>query len=140
MTYSVNPYLGFAGNAATAMEFYKSAFGGELHMMTFADAGNADFVGEGNADKIMHAELRTAAGWTLMASDSEETAGSGVPATKVAIAAVAGDDAFDELDGIFTKLAEGGEVVVPLSKQSWGAAYGQVADTFGVTWHINIGG
>lgn len=77
---------------------YKAVFGAELRMMTFGEAGNADFVGEENAHKIMHAGLRTAA--------------------------VAGDDAFDERDGIFTKLAEGGEVVVPLSQQSWGAAYG----------------
>ena len=66
MTSRLNPYITFAGNARQAMEFYKSALGGELAMNTFAEFGNDGPDG----DKIMHANLETPDGFTLMASDT----------------------------------------------------------------------
>jgi PhnB protein len=33
----LNPYISFRDNARQAMEFYKSVFGGELTLSTFAD-------------------------------------------------------------------------------------------------------
>ena len=37
MTVQLNPYLNFHTEAREAMEFYKSVFGGELVVSTFAD-------------------------------------------------------------------------------------------------------
>ena len=78
MTSRLNPYITFAGNARQAMEFYRSALGGELAMNTFAEFGNDGPDG----DKIMHANLETPDGFTLMASDTppgmEEPSGNNI--------------------------------------------------------------
>ena len=39
MTSRLNPYLSFKDNAAAAMDFYKSVFGGTLTVMTFGQVG-----------------------------------------------------------------------------------------------------
>jgi len=63
----LNPYISFDGTAQEAMEFYKEVFGGELTMNTFGSFGQSD---PAIADKIMHAQLETSNGFTLMASDT----------------------------------------------------------------------
>src|SRR3712207_9446770 len=64
----LNPYLSFSDNARDAMEFYKSVFGGTLTMNTFGDYG-----AQGDeANKIMHAQLETDDGYTLMGADTPE--------------------------------------------------------------------
>ena len=48
------------------MEYYRDVFGGELRVNTFGESGM-----EGpSSDKIMHAQLETPGGFTLMASDT----------------------------------------------------------------------
>ena len=66
MASRLNPYLNFNGNARQALEFYQGVFGGELNIMTFGDMGAADAA---DAGKIMHGQLETSAGDTLMAAD-----------------------------------------------------------------------
>jgi PhnB protein len=58
----LNPYLSFSDNAREAMEFYKSVFGGTLTVNTFGEYGTQG----ADADKLMHAQLETDAGYTLM--------------------------------------------------------------------------
>ena len=66
MASRLNPYLNFNGNARQALEFYRSVFGGDLTLSTFAEFGMADAP---DADKIMHGQLETDAGYTIMAAD-----------------------------------------------------------------------
>ena len=66
MASQLNPYLNFNGNARQALEFYHSVFGGSLTLSTFADFGGA---GSPDADRIMHGQLATEAGYTIMAAD-----------------------------------------------------------------------
>ena len=68
MASRLNPYLSFTDNARQAMDFYKSVFGGELTLSTFGDGGMAQ--NPADKDKIMHAQLETPAGFTLMGSDT----------------------------------------------------------------------
>jgi hypothetical protein len=65
MASRLNPYLNFDGNARQALEFYTGVFGGNLTLSTFADFGRTG----SDADKIMHGQLDTAAGYTIMAAD-----------------------------------------------------------------------
>ncbi|HWJ51935.1 MAG TPA: VOC family protein, partial [Propionibacteriaceae bacterium] len=62
MASRLNPYLSFSDNAREAMEFYKSVFGGNLTLNTFGEYGTQG----DEANKIMHAQLETDAGYTLM--------------------------------------------------------------------------
>ncbi|WP_414819940.1 hypothetical protein [Serinicoccus sp. CNJ-927] len=63
---TLNPYVSFDGTAKAAMENYQQVFGGELTINTFGVLG---MQGEGS-DGVMHAQLTTPAGSTLMASDT----------------------------------------------------------------------
>ena len=132
MASRLNPYINFDGNARQAMEFYKGVFGGNLTVNTFGEFGGQD---SPDADKIMHAQLETPAGYTLMASDTpagmDRTVGSTISIS------LSGDDA-DELRGYFSALAEGGTVTVALEKQMWGDEFGMCTDPFGVDWMVNI--
>ena len=63
---TLNPYLQFVGNAREAATFYQEVFGGELNVMTFGDMGGGPGVPD---DGVMHAQLETLDGFTLMLSD-----------------------------------------------------------------------
>jgi len=44
------------------------------------------------------------------------------------------------LTKIFSNLAEGGKVQMPLTKLAWGAEVGWLKDKFGVSWTVSIDG
>ena len=133
MASRLNPYLNFNGNARQALEFYTSVFGGSLNVSTFADFGTPKDAPD--AGKIMHGQLETEAGYTLMASDappgmeSQGMEGFGV--------SLSGDDA-DALRRYWDKLSDGGTVTMPMQKQVWGDEFGMCEDGFGVSWLVNI--
>jgi PhnB protein len=132
MASRLNPYLNFDGDARQAMEFYKGVFGGELNLNTFGEFGDA---GSPGADKIMHAQLETSSGFTLMASDTPPGMQRN-PGDNMSIS-LSGDDA-GELRGYWDKLSDGGTVTMPLEKQMWGDEFGMCTDRFGVPWMVNI--
>ena len=97
----LNPYLSFQGNAREAVEFYQQVFGGELTVSTFGEYGM-----EGPAaDQVMHAQLETPAGYTLMVSDTPPGMDY-TPGTNITVS-LSGDDS-EELRGYFAALSEGG--------------------------------
>jgi PhnB protein len=131
----LNPYLSFRDNAREAMEFYRSVFGGELVMNTFDEFQASSDPAE--KDKIMHAQLESPSGFTLMASDTpsvmEYRDGSNGSIS------LSGDQEA-ELRGYWDKLSDGGTPIMPLDKQVWGDTFGMLADKFGITWMVNIAG
>ena len=127
----LNPYLQFDGNAREAMETYRDIFGGQLDVNTFSDFGGGEDAPEG----VMHSQLRTDLGFTLMGSDAPPGAEAG-PNGSVSLS---GDEA-DTLRGYWDRLSDGGNVLVPLEKQMWGDVFGMCTDRFGVTWMVNIAG
>jgi PhnB protein len=131
MASRLNPYLSFDGAARDAMNFYKSVFGGDLTVTTFGEFG----AGEDNDDKIMHAQLETSNGFTLMASDTPPGMAYN-PGDNITVS-LSGDDA-DELRGYWQKLSTGGNVTVALEKQMWGDEFGACVDKFGIPWLVNI--
>jgi PhnB protein len=132
MTSRLNPYISFNGNAREAMEFYRSVFGGELIVNTFAEFGNPD---PEVAHLVMHSQLETPSGYFLMGADLMP----GMPVTSGSTITISlsGDDS--ELRDYFARLGEGGTITVPLEKQVWGDEYGQVTDRYGIAWMANIG-
>jgi PhnB protein len=131
MASRLNPYISFAGNARQAMEFYEQVFGGTLRLNTFGDFG-----AEEQADGIMHGMLETPSGYTIMAADNPPGQPH-QPGNNMTVS-LSGDDG-DELRGYFEKLSDGGTVLMPLEKQSWGDEFGMVTDKFGIGWLVNIG-
>lgn len=132
MKTTLTPYLNFNNQAAEAMKFYQSIFGGELTMETYQESGQSDNPDEN--DLIMHAELKTET-FSFLACDvpsqMKVTVGDNVHLTLVG-----SDEA--QLTKYFTDLSEGGHVDMPLAKQFWGDTFGMVTDKFGIHWMINI--
>ena len=131
MASRLNPYLSFDGDAREAMETYKDVFGGELTVSTYGETGGA---APGDENKVMHAQLETPSGFTLMGSDAP----AGMPrdeGSSIQIS-LSGDDA--NLRDYFQKLSQGGSVTMPLEKQVWGDEFGMVTDPFGVQWMVNV--
>ncbi len=133
MATRLNPYISFGGNAREAMEFYKDVLGGELRLNTFGEYGGQE---PAVADKIMHSQLESESGFTLMGADTPPGT-EHKPGNNFAVS-LSGDDG-DELHGYWDKLADGGTVSVPLEKQMWGDEFGMCIDKFGVAWMVNIG-
>ena len=132
MASRLNPYIGFDGDARQAMEFYQGVFGGDLRVNTFGEFGQQD---SPDADKVMHSQLETDRGFTLMASDTP--AGMQRNAGDTITISLSGDDA-DSLRGYWEKLSDGGTVTMPLEKQMWGDEFGMCTDKFGVPWMVNV--
>jgi PhnB protein len=132
MASRLNPYISFDGDARQAMEFYKGVFGGDLTLNTFGEFGAPD---SPDADKVMHSQLETGSGFTLMGSDTPAGMDRN-PGDNIAVS-LSGDDA-DELRGYWEKLSDGGNVTLPMEKQMWGDEFGMCVDRFGVSWMVNI--
>jgi PhnB protein len=135
MAIRLNPYLNFRDNAREAMTFYHSVLGGELTVSTFADFHASEDAAE--QDKVMHSQLETPDGLTLMAADTpnamEFRGQSGVSVS------LSGDDE-SRLRGYWDGLSEGGTIVMPLEKAPWGDTFGMLVDRFGTSWLVNAAG
>jgi PhnB protein len=114
------------------MEFYQQVFGGDLRINTFGDYGDP---GAPGADKVMHGQLETSSGYTLMAADTPP--GMEYNPGNTITVSLSGDVA-DELRGYWEKLSDGGTVTMPLEKQMWGDEFGMCVDSFGIAWMVNI--
>ena len=135
MTSRLNPYVNVLdGRAREAMEFYRSVLGGELTVMTFGEMGAEGDV----ADQVMHAQLETPAGFTLMGADAPPEMAPVTPGDNISIS-LSGDDVA-ELTRWFEGLAEGGRVTTPLERQVWGDHFGALVDRYGIPWLVNISG
>src|SRR5262245_17318853 len=100
MATRLNPYLGFRDTARAAMEFYREVFGGELTVSTFGELQASEDPAE--QDKIMHSQLETPNGLTLMASDTPD-AMPYTPGDNFSVSLSGDDDA--ELSGYWQKLS-----------------------------------
>lgn len=127
-------YLNFDGNCSEAMKFYQSVLGGTLDIQTFGDAfGDAP---EETKDRVIHARLQHGL-IELMASDTNPNFGPPfVKGNNVHLSIQGSDEA--TLKDYFDKLAEGGNVSMPLQKQFWGDTFGMLTDRYGIQWMVNV--
>jgi PhnB protein len=132
----VQPYLFFDGRCEEAVEFYRSVLGAQVEMlMRFKDAPEQPpgMMAPGTENKVMHASLRIGDA-TVMASDGRC---GGQPSFQgFALSLTAADDA--EAERLFARLAEGGQVQMPLAKTFFASRFGMVADRFGVSWMVIV--
>ena len=131
----VQPYLLFDGRCEEALNFYASALGAEiLSLMRFKDSPlpeEPDARPPGSGDKIMTASFRLGDS-LLMASDGRC---GGAPEFKgVSLSITLPDPA--QASRIFAALAQGGEVLVPMTETFFAQRFGMVADRFGLSWLV----
>lgn len=129
----INPYLNFEGNAADAIELYKSALGFDnVEIMRWSEMPEGS-CSPAAGDKVMHACL-TRGELQLMLCDLPE----GMPLERGNGEHVMLDfDDVDKLTRAFEALAKGGEVTMALHDSFWGARFGMLKDRFGVSWMFN---
>jgi PhnB protein len=133
MTLSATPHLNFRGNARAALAFYQAAFDGQVTIVTYQDAGQAERDDE--AGQVMWGQVATAGGMRVMAFD--------VPASRPwhpgenAMYVVVGG-AHDEITGAWDRMLDGATVLQPLAPSPWAPLYGMLKDRFGVTWVLSV--
>jgi PhnB protein len=124
------PYVHFSGDAAEALRFYRSVFGGDLQLHSFREFGRDD----GGPDLIAHGELRGTV--DLFGADvADGQAAATIEGMMFALLG-AGDEATSRQ--WFDALADGGTVTDTLQEREWGDYDGQVRDRYGLTWLIGF--
>ena len=129
---SFDPYIHFQGNCRAAMQAYQAIFGGELQMMTYAEAPDAPPEMKGS-DRIMHGSLYVG-GQSLMASDFPPGV-AGDPQQAVTISHEAASDA--EARRITAALADGGAMIMEYQPTFWSDGFAMLKDRFGTHWMIS---
>lgn len=134
----VNIYLTFNGNCKEAFDFYASVLQqkiSDFNLFGEMPPQPGFELSEADKNRVMHVTLPISKETSLMGSDT-------FPHQPVSF----GDnfsisispDSKKEADRIFKELAEGGNVVMPMSDTFWNAYFGMVKDKFGVNWMINF--
>ena len=126
------PYLHFEGNAEEALNFYKNILDGEILMVSrYGDAPMP--IDEDWKNKIMHARLQFGNSIFYVSDGPKGYTSSKDGNIQLSV------DVPDEnkIAEIFNKMAEGGQVTMPLAKQFWGATFGMLKDKFGIGWMFN---
>jgi PhnB protein len=129
-----HPYLFFGGNCRQAFTRYNEIFGGELTVMTMADApaGEGE-VPAGKEDYVIHAAI-VGGDALLMGSDDPMSDDFGpVQGMMVSYSATDADDA----KRVFDALAEGGQVNQELIETFFSPAFGMCVDRFGTPWMVS---
>jgi PhnB protein len=133
----IQPYLFFNGHCEEAIEFYRTAIGGQVEIMMrykeSPDPAPPGMVPEGWGDKVMHVSLRIG-DTVLMASDGCHAEKPGFAGFSLSLSVP--DEA--EADRAFKALAEGGQVRMPLTKTFWSPCFGMLEDRYGIGWMISV--
>jgi len=129
----LNAYLTFNGQCEQAFRFYERCLGGKIEMMlTHGDSPMAEQTPAELRSRIMHARM-TVGNAVLMGSDAPPQFFSQPQGFSVSISV---RDA-GEAERIFTALAEGATVRMPLQETFWAKRFGMLIDRFGTPWMVN---
>lgn len=135
----LNPYLTFPRNCEEAFNYYKTVFGGDFaYLGRFGDMPpQEDFqVPEEDRNLIMHVSLPLGENQVLMGSDQGDKRGELTMGDNVSLSVTA--ESKERAQEIFAKLADGGQITMPLQDTFWGDYFGMCTDKFGVHWMLSV--
>ena len=125
-------YLFFDGTCREAFTRYEEIFGGDLVLITMADAPSDDGPAPPElADMIIHAALTVGDAY-VMGSDDPSGGFSGVQGMQVTCSL----PDLDEAQRVFAALSEGGEATQPLIETFFSPGFGMCVDRFGTPWMV----
>ena len=128
----VKPYISFKGNCEDAINFYKENLGAQvLYMQRYGDSPMA---GKGPDDKIMHCSIKIGDS-VVMACDNVFEENPTTIGNNISLALGSKDPA--AADEMFGKMAEGGNIVMPMQETFWAERFGMLTDKFGINWMFN---
>ena len=126
----ITTFLMFEGQAEEAMNFYISLFN-DSAITSMMRYGPNEMGAEGS---VMHATF-TLNGQTFMCIDSYvQHAFTFTPAISLYVTC----ETEAEIDELFAKLSEGGEIMMPLDRYPFSKKFGWLADKFGVSWQLTL--
>ncbi len=126
--HKITPFLWFEGNAETAVAFYTSIFAN-------ASVGSTLRYGEegpGEPGSVMTMDFQLE-GQPFTALNGGPYA-SFTPAVSFFVSC----HTRRELDTLWEKLSEGGQVLMPLEAYPFSERFGWVQDRFGISWQLNL--
>lgn len=130
MKAQIKTFLMFEGTAEDAMNFYVSLFE-DARITSIIRYGPGEAGGEGTVMKAVF-EL---AGREFMCIDSPvKHAFTFTPSISLFVDFESGA----QLSETFSKLAEDGQILMPLGEYPFSRKFGWVADKFGVSWQLNL--
>ena len=126
----LNTYLNFRGNCAEAFRYYEKHLGAKIRiMMTHGQMPEQTVADPNWKDAVLNARI-SIGGTDLMASD--------IPNAEPMRSAylTLGMDNDKEAERVFSALADGGVVLMPMQETFFASRFGQVRDRFGMNWMI----
>ena len=131
MTKELRTFLTFQQGAATAaLDHYQDIFD-DFEIVEIDHYGPGD---AGPAGTVRVAKFRLADGEFSCADSPVDHAWGFTPAVSIWIEC---DDG-DELQRLFDRLSEDGQVFMPLDDYGFSSRFGWVGDRHGVTWQLNL--
>src|SRR5262245_460397 len=127
---NMRTYVNFAGRCAEAFRFYEKHLGGTIAMMmTHGQAPDQSQVKPEWKDAVLHARI-SIGGTELMGAD--------IPNAQPMRSAYLslGVDSDAEAERIFSALADGGEVFMPMQETFFASRFAQLRDRFGINWML----
>lgn len=123
-------YVNFRGTCAEAFRYYEKHLGAKPGMMmTHGQSPDVTGVGPEWKDAVLHAQI-TIGDTELAAADipSAEPMRSAYLTLKM--------DSDAEAERVFSALADGGRIFMPIQETFFASRFGQVQDRFGLNWMI----
>ena len=130
MSSKISTFLMFEGKAEEAMNFYVSLFKDSsiTHLQRYGP-------GQAGAEGSVMQAAFSLNGQRFMCIDSSVKHGfTFTPAMSIFVDC----DSEAELDTLFAKLSEGGQVLMPLGQYPFSPKFGWLADRYGVSWQLNL--
>ena len=131
MTQGLRTFLTFQGGAAgAALALYRDVFD-DFELLEIDHYGQVDIGPEGT---IKVAKFRLANSEFSCADSPVDHAWGFTPAVSLWIDC----DDVKELERLFERLSDGGQVFMPLDDYGFSTRFGWVGDRHGVTWQLNV--
>lgn len=137
MSQKITPNLWFDGNAKEAVDFYTRVFpGGKVHNTSYyPKEGLADFQKDLAGKELSISFELAGHGYIAINAGPEFKPNSSI-SFMVNFDPLHDKEAKEHIDQVWSKLAEGGDVMMKLDKYPFSEYYGWVKDKYGFTWQL----
>ena len=128
----LHTYLNYGGNCEEAFRFYERHLGGKVTtLMRRAEQPNPGEIPPGWENSILYARMEL--GETdLMAADVPPERFQPMRSAYLSLAVTTPDEA----ERIYTLLADGGQIFMPMQETFFAFRFGMLRDKFGTSWMI----
>ena len=128
----LHTYLNYGGSCEAAFKFYEQHLGGKITMlMRHSEGPNANSTPPDWGNKVLHARMQLG-GTDLMGADIPPDRFQ--PIRSAYLSLTLGND--EEADRVFSLLADGGEVFMPMQSTFYATRFAMLRDRFGTSWML----